>query len=154
MEIKVDRKYKKETYTIGNLYINGKFFCNTLEDTDRGIKQTDSLTTIKQKKVYGETAIPTGKYKIDMDTISPKYKAVKWYKELCNGKVPRLINVPGFEGTLIHSGNSALDTYGCILVGKNSIKGRLTQSKDWFKKLYNEMKKAYDANEQITIEIV
>ena len=77
MKILVDRKWKKETYTIGNLYINGSFFCNTLEDRDRGIKKTDTLATIKSKKIYGETAIPTGKYKIDMNVVSPKYSAVK-----------------------------------------------------------------------------
>ena len=67
MEIKVDRKWKKDTYTIGNLYINGKFFGNTLEDKDRGLKQTDSLAIIQSKKVYGETAIPTGRYEILMN---------------------------------------------------------------------------------------
>lgn len=154
MELKVERKWKKSTYTIGNLYVNGKFFCNTLEDTDRGLKQTDSLQSIKERKIYGETAIPTGKYNIRMDIISPKYQSVKWYKNLCNGKMPRFENVPGYEGVLIHPGNTAFDSYGCLLVGKNSIKGQLTQSRDYFKRLYAELKKAYDAKEKITIEII
>ena len=77
MKIKVERKWKKETYTIGRLYINEKFFCNTLEDMDRGLKQSDPITTIQKKKVYGETAIPTGKYKIEMNIVSTKYSAVK-----------------------------------------------------------------------------
>lgn len=77
MKIKVERKWKKETYTIGRLYINGESFCNTLEDTDRGLKQSDPITTIQKNKVYGETAIPTGKYKIEMNVVSPKYNAVK-----------------------------------------------------------------------------
>jgi hypothetical protein len=77
MKLLVDRKWKKDTYTIGRFFVNGVLFCNSLEDKDRGLKQTDSLSTIKSKKVYGETAIPTGIYKIDMETVSPKYAAVK-----------------------------------------------------------------------------
>lgn len=154
MELKLDRKWKKDTYSIGNLYINGKLFCNTVEDKDRGLKQTDSLQSIKDRKVYGETAIPTGRYEVAMNIVSPKYSAVKWYKDLCGGKIPRLLNVPGFEGILIHPGNTALDSLGCILVGKNSIKGGVTQSRDYFKKLYKEMKAAYDKGEKIYITIV
>lgn len=153
MKITIDRKWKKDTYTIGRLFINGSLFCNTLEDKDRGLKQTDSLSSIKSRKVYGETAIPTGLYKIDMETVSPKYSAVKWYRDLCKGKIPRLKNVPGFEGILIHSGSSALDTLGCILVGKNTIVGKLTQSKDTFAKLYKQMKAAHDKKETIELEI-
>lgn len=153
MKITIDRKWKKDTYTIGRLYVNGILFCNTLEDKDRGLKQTDSLTSIRSKKIYGETAIPTGVYKIDMETASPKYSAVKWYKDLCKGKMPRLKNVPGFEGVLIHPGNTALDTLGCILVGKNTVVGKLTESKDVFAKLYKQMKAAYDKKEEIIIEI-
>lgn len=153
MKILVDRKWKKETYTIGNLYVNGSLFCNTLEDRDRNIKQTDNLSTIKSKKIYGETAIPIGKYKITLDITSPKYSAVKWYKNLCQGKMPRLLDVPGFEGILIHPGNTPFDTYGCILVGKNTIKGQVTQSKDTFSKLYKLMKAAKDRGETIEIEI-
>lgn len=154
MEIKVDRKWKKDTYTIGNLYVNGKYFCNTVEDKDRGLKQTDTLQTIKEKKIYGETAIPTGRYEVTMTVVSPKYKAVKWYKDLCGGKMPRLLNVPGFEGILMHPGNTALDSLGCLIVGKNTIKGGVTQSRDYFKKLYKEMKKASDSGEKIYITIV
>lgn len=154
MEIKVERKWKKETYTIGRLYINGKFFCNTLEDMDRGLKQSDPITTIQKKKVYGETAIPTGKYKIEMNVVSPKYSAVKWYQDLCKGKMPRLLNVPGFEGVLIHPGNTPLDTFGCILVGENKVKGKLINSRETFKNLYKQLRTAADNKEEITIEIV
>lgn len=153
MKILVDRKWKKDTYTIGRLFINGVLFCNTLEDKDRGLKQTDSLASIKSKKVYGETAIPTGKYKIDMETVSPKYLAVTWYKDLCKGKMPRVKDVPGFEGILIHPGNTALDTMGCILVGKNTVVGKLTESKNTFAKLYKQMKAAHDRKETIELEI-
>jgi len=154
MNIKVIRKWKKNGYTIGIMYINGRQFCNTLEDVDRGLKQTDSLESIKKKKVYGETAIPTGTYEIRMDIVSNKYANVSWYKNLCKGKMPRLMNVPGFEGILIHPGNTALDTYGCLLVGKNTSVGKVTQSRDIFKQLYTQMKAAYDKKEKITIQIV
>lgn len=154
MKLRVERRWPKATYTIGILYIDGVRFCETCEDTDRGLKQNDSLSVIKKKKVYGETAIPKGTYKILMNTVSPKYANVTFYKKLCGGKMPRLQNVPGFEGILIHPGNSALDSYGCILVGRNKVKGGLIQSRDTFSELYQKMLAAYKKGEEITIEIV
>ena len=153
MKILIDRKWKKETYTIGRLYVDGVLFCNSLEDKDRGLKQTDSLSTIQSKKVYAETAIPTGTYNVRMDVKSPKYSSYSWYKNLCGGNMPRLENVPGFSGILIHPGNTALDSSGCILVGKNTKVGQITDSKNTFSKLYKKMKKAYDKGEKITLEI-
>ena len=153
MDLLVDRKWKKETYTIGRLYINNVFFCNTLEDKDRGLKQTDSLVTIQSKKVYAETAIPTGTYEIQMNVKSSKYSTYKWYRDLCNGYMPRLKDVPGFLGILIHPGNTALDSAGCLIVGKNTKVGQLTDSKNTFAKLYKKMKSAYDKGESIKITI-
>lgn len=153
MKLEIERRWKKETYTIGRLYVDGVFFCNTLEDKCRGLKKTDSTFFIKQRKVYGETAIPTGEYAVAMNVTSPKYAAVAFYWQLCQGKMPRLLNVPGFDGILIHPGNTALDTLGCILVGKNTKVGQLTESKATFKALYKEMEKAYKAGEEITIDI-
>ena len=153
MKLYVDRKWPKATYTIGRLYIDGILFCNTLEDADRGLRQTDSLSSIKSRKVYGETAIPKGTYDVAMDVTSPKYSASDWYWKLCKGKVPRLLNVPGFDGILIHTGNNPLQTFGCLLVGKNTKVGQLTESKATFEKLYKKMKAAYDKGEKITIEI-
>lgn len=153
MKLVVDRKWPKATYTIGVLYVNGSRFCETLEDADRGLKQTDPLSTIKAKKVYGETAIPKGKYRITMDVVSAKYAGVTWFKNLCGGRMPRLLNVPGFDGILIHPGNTPLDTLGCLLVGKNSIKGQLTASRNYFEKLYKLLDAANKRNEIIEIEI-
>jgi hypothetical protein len=153
MRLTVDRKWPKGTYTIGKLYVDGVLFCNTLEDRDRGLRQGDTIASIKVRKVYGETAIPKGTYRVAMNTVSPKYAAVDWYKNLCGGKMPRIVNVPGFDGILIHPGNTALDTYGCILVGKNTKVGQLTESKATFQKLYKRMKAAFDRGETITIEI-
>ena len=154
MKLLVDRKWKKETYCIGRLYVDGLLFSNTLEDRDRGLKQTDHPDYIKARKVAGETAIPTGTYEVAMNVTSPKYSAVAWYYKLCQGKMPRLLNVPGFDGILIHPGSDALSTRGCILTGKNTIVGKLTESKATFEKLYKKMKAAYDKGEKITIEIV
>lgn len=153
MNILVDRKWKKSTYTIGRLYIDGVYFCNTLEDKDRGLKQTDPLSKITSTKVYSETAIPTGTYKVLMNVKSPKYSTYKWYRDLCGGFMPRLDNVPGFSGILIHPGNTALDSSGCLLVGKNTQVGKITDSKNTFAKLYKKMKAAYDKREKITITI-
>ena len=154
MKIKVERRWPKATYTIGRLYIDGLYYCNTLEDKDRGLKQTDPETYIKSRKVAGETAIPKGTYGLSMNTTSPKYAGVAWYWNFCRGKMPRLLNVPGFDGILIHTGTDALSTRGCILVGRNTKVGKITDSKACFKEVYKLMKEAADKGEEITIEIV
>ena len=154
MRLLVDRRWKKATYTIGILYVDGVRFSETLEDRDRGLKQSDPVGVIQSGKVYGETAIPTGVYSVTMDVVSPKYAAVAWYKKLCGGRMPRLLSVKGFDGILIHPGNNPLDTLGCLLVGRNTKVGQLTESRATFEKLYKKMKAAYDRHETITIEIV
>ena len=154
MVLKIDRKYKKLGYTIGNLYIDGKWFCNTCEDTDRGLHQTMPTEEIKAKKIYGMTAIPTGRYICRMDIVSPKYSIVKWYKENFQGRMPRLENVKGFEGILIHPGNDALDSYGCILVGVNKQKGKVLESRATFLKLWKILDAAYKRKETIYLEIM
>jgi len=153
MEIVVERKWPKPAYTIGRLYVEGELFCNSEEDPDRGLWIYDSPETIMAKKIPGETAIPKGRYLVDMDIISPKYSKIAWYKRVTKGYMPRLRNVPGFSAILIHPGSSAEDTRGCILVGKNTVKGGLTQSRDTFEKLYKLMKAAHDKGEHIFITI-
>ena len=154
MKLKVERRWPKATYTIGRLYIDGIYYCNTLEDADRGLKWTDPLSFIQSRKVAGETAIPKGKYTITMNVTSPKYAGVAWYWNFCRGKMPRLLHVPGFDGILIHPGSDALSTRGCVLVGKNTKFGKLTDSKACFQQVYKLMKAAADKGEEITIEIV
>lgn len=154
MRLTVQRKWKKETYTIGRLLLDGEVFCNTLEDRDRGLRSDMGADLISACKVYGETAIPAGTYRVLMNVVSPKYSQVTWYRNLCGGKMPRLENVPCYTGVLIHPGNSPLDTLGCILVGRNTVKGRLTSSRDTFAALYKKMREAADRGEEITIEIV
>ena len=153
MELKVIRKAKKSEYTIGRLYIDGKYMCDTLEDCDRGLTQDMPLEEIKAKKVYGKTAIPTGTYEIDMNTVSPKFEKRSWAKPF-GGKLPRLVNVPGYEGVLLHCGNTAADSSGCLLVGKNSIKGMITDSSRTFMSLMAKyLLPAKVKGEKITIRI-
>lgn len=150
MKLVVNRLWKKDTYTIGKLYLNGEYICDTLEDKDRGLKQSMLKNDIAKIKIMHQTAIPTGTYKVDLDTFSPKFGYQDFCKKVCNGKVPRLKNVPGYEGVLIHVGNKAEHTSGCILVGYNKIKGGLTNSQDCFKLLYNKIK----GDPELTIEII
>jgi hypothetical protein len=153
MKLLLERKYCKEEYTIGRLYIDGVFFSNTLEDKVRDLNKNGKFDN-GEYKVYAETAIPYGEYKITLDVVSPKFSKYQFYKEVCNGKVPRLLNVPNFEGILIHCGNTAKNSAGCILVGDNTIKGQLTNSKNTFIRLYSKLKEASNKGENITITII
>lgn len=150
IKVLVKRIAKKPKYTIGKLFINGVFYANTLEDTDRGLTQSMSEDEIKSKKIYGETAIPTGTYKIDMHTVSPKFKNRSWAKPY-DGKIPRLVGVKGFEGVLTHPGNQESDTLGCLLVGKNDVVGKVTNSVSYFNKIMAALLTDPD-NITITIE--
>ena len=153
MEVLVHRKWKKTSYTIGRLLINGVVVCNTLEDVDRGLDEDMPDWMIKNKKIPNVTAIPTGRYRIDMDTVSPRFSKYPFYMEVCKGKLPRLKNVKGFDGILIHCGVDHSNSSGCILVGLNKQVGKLTDSKEAFKKIYKMMKKAHDKGEAIYITI-
>lgn len=147
------KRYKTPNYCIGKLTVDGKWICDTIEDTDRGLTQSMPLDQIKKIKVPSKTAIPTGTYKITLDVVSPKYGNIAFYKEVCQGKVPRLLGVPGYEGVLIHCGNTQEDSAGCIIVGKNKVKGKVLESKDTFKVLYKLLKDANARGEEITITI-
>lgn len=153
MEVLVHRKWKKTSYTIGRLLINGVVVCNTLEDVDRGLDEDMPDWMIKNKKIPNVTAIPTGRYLIDMDTVSPRFSKYPFYMEVCKGKLPRLKNVKGYDGILIHCGVDHSNSSGCILVGLNKQVGKLTDSKETFKKIYKMMKKAHDKGEPIYITI-
>ena len=153
LELLLDRKYKNETYTIGNLYVDGEWFCNTLEDKDRGLKSSMSLEEINKIKVYAETAIPAGRYVVKMDVVSPKYNRVKWYKDNFGGRMPRLENVKGFSGILIHPGTTAVDSAGCIIVGLNKIKGNVLDSRATFQKLWKILEQARKAGKTIYLTV-
>lgn len=136
MKLKLERIYKGETYTIGKLYIDDKYFCDTLEDTTRELNNKDD-------KIYGKTAIPTGLYDVIL-SFSPTFQRV----------LPLLLNVPYFKYIRIHSGNDEEDSEGCILVGFNKIKGKVIDSKDALNMLMELLQDAEDNNEKIQIEIV
>ena len=150
MELKLRRIARRDTYTIGRLYIDGVYFCDTIEDKDRGLRQDLPLTVNKKRKVQNETAIPVGRYRVTLNVKSPKMSKRPAY-DFCNGYVPRLINVPAFDGILIHIGNTARDSAGCILVGENKVVGKVINSTETFRKFYARLKEAKDAI-YITIE--
>lgn len=152
MILKNKRIFSNDTYSIGHLTVDGVYECDVLEDTDRGLTSDMPEELIKLKKVYGKTAIPKGEYLIDMNTVSPKFKDRSWAK-FCDGKLPRLRDVRGFEGVLIHVGNKPEDTLGCLLVGYNKIKGQVINSTEAFTKLYGKMDAAHKRGERITIII-
>lgn len=149
MRVEVKRLWKKQGYTIGKLYVDGAYVCDTLEDADRGLTQGMDAKEIARLKKPAETAIPSGTYKVDLDTVSPRFGKMPFYQEVCGGKLPRLKDVPGFEGVLIHVGSTAVHTEGCILCGRNSIVGGLTDGKECFKKLMERLKKS----REVTIKI-
>lgn len=150
MELRLKRIARRDTYTIGRLYVDGEYFCDTCEDVDRGLRQDMAQSVIRAIKRKGVTAIPTGRYRVTMDVQSPKFRTKAMY-QFCNGYLPRLINVPGFDGVLIHVGNTAKDTEGCLLVGKNTKVGKVLESRATFVKLYEKLKKA-EGSIYITIE--
>jgi hypothetical protein len=156
MEILLIRRYPQSDYTIGRLFVDGVLLGNTLEDCDRGLSDAMDERIIRNRKIYGKTAIPRGRYTIDMDTVSPKFSKYDFYKEVCDGKLPRIKNVKGFDGILIHvaDGPKGADLLeGCIGVGWNRVKGQLCDGKETFKKIYAMMKEAHKRGEIIYITI-
>lgn len=142
MELLLERKYLKSNYTIGRLYINNKFFCNTLEDCVRDINK-NGIFDCGEFKIKGHTAIPYGEYEIKV-TYSPKFKR----------ELPLLLNVPHFEGIRIHRGNTQDDSSGCLLVGENKKKGMVINSTIYEEKITKLIKNAQNKNEKITIKII
>ena len=142
MELLLERKWLKDKYTIGNLYVNGVFFCNTLEDKIVDLNK-NGVFDCGELKISGHTAIPYGEYEIKL-TYSPKFKR----------ELPLLIDVPYFEGIRIHRGNTRKDTSGCILVGENKEKGKVINSSKYEVEIIKVIKKAINSGEKINIKIV
>ena len=151
MKLLLKRSYKGEKYTIGKLFLDGSYYCDVLEDKDRNLSSSMSLEEINRIKIPRETAIPTGTYKITLDVVSPRFSKYPFYMEVCDGKLPRLLDVPGYEGVLMHVGQTEENTEGCLLVGKNTSVGRLTDGKEVFKDLYSKLLEDKD-NLEITIQ--
>ncbi len=132
MQLDLHRTKNQDDYCAGSLFLNGQFECYTLEDLWR------------EHKIFGITAIPPGIYKIILNW-SPRFKKI----------LPRLLDVPFFDGILIHKGNRVEDTHGCILVGDEIADGRIPPGKSTpaFDRLYGKLVKAYNDKEEITITI-
>lgn len=152
MKLTIKRTITRNSYTLGKLYIDGQFFCSTIEDRDRGLTQNMSVEQIKSMKVPGETAIPKGTYKVTLDVVSPKFSKYPFYMQTCGGKLPRLIDVKGYEGVLIHVADGPKRdslVQGCIGVGNLSAEEYLMNGKKVFAELYNKLK-----GNNIELEIV
>lgn len=143
MKLTVKRTALISSYTLGELYIDGQFFCSTLEDLDRGLTQDMPLNLIKSLKIPGETAIPKGTYKVTLDVVSPKFSKYPFYMKVCEGKLPRLIDVKGYEGVLIHVADGIKRDallQGCIGIGNLSSEEYLINGKQVFTEFYNRIK--------------
>ena len=139
MEIKLIRESFGDTFTEGKLLIDNVFECYTVEDTDR--KMEDDLTV----KVNGKTAIPKGTYEVVL-SMSNRFQKI----------LPEVLNVPGFAGIRIHSGNSSVDTEGCIILG--SVNDKLDDnwvggSKIALTQFMTKLETAKENNEKVYIEI-
>ena len=152
MILRVKRIARREKYTIGRLFIDGVYFCDTLEDADRGLSADMPIEVIQRRKVYGETAIPTGAYDV-LFTYSPKFAGKKWAKPY-NGRLPLVNKVPGYSGVRLHPGNTSRDTLGCILPGRNKVVGEVRNSQATFEKLMeNYLVPAFNRREKVRIVI-
>lgn len=140
MKLTLKRIALRPTYTIGKLYIDNVYFCDTIEDTVRDINKNGKFDN-GEKKVHSKTAIPYGTYEIKW-TYSPRFKKY----------TPQLMNVPSFEGIRIHAGNTSADTEGCVILGENKQVGKVLNSRATINKFYQIIKEAC-SNEKVTIEI-
>lgn len=134
--LELHRVYLGDAYTIGHLYVNGTYFCDTLEDKVRVLYS-------EVDKVKDKTAIPAGEYTVVMS-----------YSKRFGRILPELLNVPFFDGIRIHAGNDENDTSGCVLVGVNKTKGKVLESKATFERLYSLLMTAWESDEKIVIRII
>ncbi len=132
MKLELERVQLDPDVTIGKLSVDGLFECWTLEDVVR----PDGV------KIYGETAIPAGVYTVDI-THSPRFKV----------QMPLLINVKGFTGVRIHTGNTADDTEGCLIVGMDRLSKSLGRSRIAYDKLFAKLAAAKARKEPIELTI-
>ena len=140
MKLTLNRIALRSTYTIGKLYIDDNYFCDTLEDTVRDLNKNGKFDN-GEKKVYAKTAIPYGTYEIKW-TYSPRFKKY----------TPQLMNVPSFEGIRIHAGNTSADTEGCLILGENKQVGKVLNSRTTINKFYQIINEACSKG-KVTIEI-
>ena len=156
MKIQVKRVARKSTYTVGKVNIDGRAFCDSLGDTDRGVNQTMPFVSTGGNKGYwvkpdgthiekipGKTAIPTGLY----DACSYYWEKYKCY-------VVMILRVPGFTGILMHNGMTADHSEGCILLGKNNVVGRLDGERIYMDALAARVMACEKRGEKVQVEVV
>ena len=158
MELVLTRIAKRRNYTIGRLaiikeeneeyrtYTYEEYFCDTLEPTVLELKTKVSKDAVLRSPAKAQSlkpfAIPEGRYAVVI-SYSPKFR--EW--------LPILLGVPAFSGIRIHAGNTAKDTQGCILVGRNQIVGKVLESRKWLYELKQKIVKAKDKGEPVWITI-
>lgn len=140
-------------YCISHVYINGKYSHDIIEDYDRGLDSSMSLEDIKAIKVYAKTAIPTGTYTVRLDIQSPTFKKKEYYYNLCRGYLPRLMNVKGYDGILMHCGIDENSSAGCLIVGENKVVGKVINSKAVFERILPILQQASRKGETITYTV-
>ncbi|MDQ6479786.1 DUF5675 family protein [Dyadobacter sp. LHD-138] len=147
MEIFVTRRWRGVNSTVSSVTVDGQAHHFILEDRDRGLKSDMPLADIKREKVYGKTAIPTGRYQVAV-TYSNRFKRL----------LPILVNVPGFAGIRIHPGNRHIDTEGCLLPGKGYAKEEqeyiVTTSRTACDVLFLKINEALKKGEEVWCTIV
>ena len=152
MKVLIKRIFNNQKYCISHVYVDGVYVCDAIEDTDKGWNNMMSDAYIRNNKVYAKSAIPVGEYDITLNIVSPKFNQKPYYNKFCNGKLPRVLNVPGFDGILWHRGRTEKDSAGCLILGYNTIKGQVTNSQQAFEKLYKILQEANNNGEKITAE--
>lgn len=147
MIIELNTIFKGDKYTISKLYIDGKYYCDTIEDTVRDLPLECPYTSRGQscrcnEKIYSETAIPAGTYKVIV-TMSNKF----------GRELPLLVDVPHFLGIRIHRGNTSKDSSGCIIVGENKVKGTVINSTKYEIDITKKIKEAIANGENVEITV-
>ena len=142
MKLTLKRKIFTKDSTTGELFIDDVFECFTLEDIDRGLTSTMPMDEIEKTKVHATTAIPYGDYEIVI-TFSNRFKCL----------MPLLIDVKGFSGVRVHTGNRSTDTEGCILVGKTKGLDFIVNSREEYAILFKKLSEAA-AKEKIILSII
>jgi len=142
IELELNRIYFSPTYTIGKLFVEGKLWCDTIEDVNRDLNKDGDLKDIGETKVMHKTAIPFGRYEVVVN-MSTKFKRM----------LPRLLNVPHFDGILIHNGVDETSSSGCIIVGENKEKGKVLNSRFWMNKLTDYLLEKQQKSNKIYITI-
>lgn len=154
LELKLERIATNLSYTVGHLYVNDEYFCDVIENPDRGLRQEMGQNAILEKKKEGKAAIPIGRYKIAMDVKSPKFSQIAYYKSFCDGMVPRLVGIPGFEGILMVVGSDVTSSGGSLVLGYNRVRAKVVDSQTlWEKLMKQHLLPAKDAGVPIWIKV-